>query len=181
MESIKQKLIKIRNLYENAGTDGEREAAENMLVSLLARHGMSEEDLRALKLEPVIIAYRTKEEKILIMQLWGKMINFDFDERPIFKSNGTTKLEIEMTKLEKAEFLMQYDLLLKDYRREYAKMKKTFNYAFMDKNDFLREAGAEASEHDEDDELDMNTLGAMFMAIKRTHIPRAMIEGNGHE
>lgn len=114
-QAIDQKVqAKLRKLYALAerGVGGERETAARMLGKLLARHGLTVDDLadeqRVMRWFPA----PTKFEHRLACQILAKVCNTN--DVPAYTNKGRRKqIGIEVTPAEAIEFELHYDALRK--------------------------------------------------------------------
>jgi hypothetical protein len=132
MENILDKLKKIQALAE-AGVGGERENAKRKLEALLAKHGLTFEDL-ATKQLPQVHYYRYKgmTERQLLAQCHVRVVPRS-RPRVSYTRKGRRAIGYELTPLEQLELgpLWSY------YRRLWKKELGAFFMAFIHKHDLF--------------------------------------------
>jgi len=110
-QKIQDKLRKLQALAER-GVGGERETAARMLGKLLARHGLTVDDLADERREIRWFAAPTKFERRLACQILAKVCNTD--DVPAYTSKSRPKqVAVKLTPSEAIEFELHYDALRK--------------------------------------------------------------------
>ncbi|WP_336332342.1 DUF2786 domain-containing protein [Pseudomonas putida] len=110
-QKVQDKLRKLQALAER-GVGGERETAARMLGKLLARYGMTVDDLADERREIRWFAAPSKFERRLACQILAKVCNTD--DPPAYSSKDRPKqIGVEVTPAEAIEFELHYDALRK--------------------------------------------------------------------
>lgn len=108
-QKIQDKLRKLQALAER-GAGGERVNAARMLGKLLARHGLTVDDLADERREMRWFPAPTTFERRLACQILAKVCNTD--DPPAYRNKSRTKqIGIEVTPAEAIEFELHYDAL----------------------------------------------------------------------
>lgn len=127
-EKVQAKLRKLQALAER-GVGGEKETAQRMLEKLLARHGLSVEDLDDERRKIRWFPAPTKFDARLAGQIMAKVCNTD--EPGIYGNKSRPKqVGVEVTPSEAIEFELHYDTL----RRALAEHFKDAFSAFVQAN-----------------------------------------------
>ena len=131
-ERILEKLEKIKARADRGGTEGERAAAEELLASLMARYGITEEDLEDSAVKTYDIRYKTEYERRLIRQLAYKHTGSGHAFGCVGKYTGRQrkKVLIECTAAQYIEIKADFDF----YSEAMAEEMDLFYRAFIDKN-----------------------------------------------
>jgi hypothetical protein len=173
-ERIKERLRKLLELARR-GEGGEKETAEKFLRKLLAKHGLTVEDLGD-EVAPVAAAfyYLNEMERLLIVQVvcvakQKTSSKFGYHKRR-HKTKGW-KMTAALTPGQKieAELMLQY--LMPALRKEAERLMVAF--ASANKLHVKTDEPREPSKLSLDD---MAAIAAMAGAIKPTAIPRGMLE-----
>lgn len=110
-EKIQAKLRKLQALAER-GVGGEKETAQRMLEKLIARHGLSLDDLADERREIRWFPAPTKFDVRLANQIMAKVCNTD-DPKVYGSKSRQKQVGVEVTPSEAIEFELHYDTLRK--------------------------------------------------------------------
>ena len=145
MDSIKQKLLKIKALAEQ-GVEGEAIAARNQLAKLLEKHGMTIEDLCSenKKLRPIQIL---RVEAPLFSQILWKVTGEE--NHPIFTYKGQSKLlrVVELTDRDYIDFQQLFEFHRRQLAKERKKCLETLYTAYIHKHDIFGQSDGKQSEN----------------------------------
>jgi len=78
-ETLKDKVAKVYQLVNHGATEGERNAAKNILTQLLKKHNIDEAQLSSLLLNEYVFKYSTKQDLILLQQLMKLLVPTAFE------------------------------------------------------------------------------------------------------
>ena len=110
-QKVQDKLRKLQALAKR-GVGGEKANAQRMLDKLLARHGLTIDDLADERREIRWFTAPTMFEKRLAFQILAKVCNTD--DPPAYRSKGRPKqIGIKVTPSEAIEFELYYETLRK--------------------------------------------------------------------
>lgn len=110
-QKIQDKVRKLQALAER-GVGGEKANAQRMLEKLLARHGLTLEDLADERREVRWFPAPTKFDVLLAAQILAKVCNTD--DPGVYSSRGRPKqVGVDVTPAEAIEFELHYDTLRK--------------------------------------------------------------------
>lgn len=110
-EKVQAKLRKLQALAER-GVGGEKETAKRMLEKLLARHGLTLDDLADERRDTRWFPAPTKFDVRLAVQIMAKVCNTD--NPGVYSSKSRPKqVGVEVTPSEAIEFELHYDTLRK--------------------------------------------------------------------
>lgn len=160
-EKIKEKLLKLLELSRR-GVGGERQSAESMLNRMLAKHGMSMEDLESWDLQTIdtVFSFNTDMEKRLLYQIAFHVVNGDFDAFII----GKKRRKLRMTRSQTAKVQVMYSVLARAMREEL----KIFFSAFVMKNRLYPDSAIRPEAEFSQDEIErMERVSRMASGINR--------------
>ena len=123
----KSKLLKILALAEN-GAEGEKQAAERTLKSLLERYDMTMEELIEAKGGKRSIHYIDYHNSDYGKKLVSQIISFVFQQSDYMthETRSKTKLPLHCTKAQAIEVQMLYDVYYRAYEAEQADLYTAF-------------------------------------------------------
>lgn len=161
-ERILRKLERVRALAER-GVDGERENAERTLAALMARYGITEEELEDDRVETHWIAYRTEHERKLLHQLaymyLGRGHTFGCVGR--YTNRKRKKVGVECTAAVYIEIEADYEF----YRQALAEEMDIFYSAFVQKNNLYPTPELAGDDEEEIDLVRAAKVAAMAAGI----------------
>lgn len=129
MELIIEKLRKIRTLSEK-GIDGEAEAAKRSLEKLLAKYGLTVEDLSLEVRKERIFKAKTDNEKAVFLMCCFKLIGAEETQKAYSFKGKPNEFYLELTDYEYAELSQLYAFHKRNMNREFEKMKTDFQKAY---------------------------------------------------
>lgn len=109
-EKVQAKLRKLQALAER-GVGGEKANAQRMLEKLMARHGLTLEDLGAERREVRWFKYTTTLERRLLFQIASKVIGPGYDGTYFSRKRSRTKVGFDLSPSEAVEFELHHDVL----------------------------------------------------------------------
>lgn len=128
-EEIIEQLLKIQTLAER-GVCGEKTSAQEMLVKLMKKYEVTEEELFQDKVNYEIFAYKNDIEKSVLVQIIVSILgNVDF-----YRHTKKRKVTcVRCTKYQRIEIEMKYNFYLEKFYEEL----EIFEHAFYIKNDLF--------------------------------------------
>lgn len=166
MENILHLAQKLHALSQR-GEDGERTNAEQMLAKLMAKHGITIEDLQLVARIERRYKYESPTHRDLIMQLWGHV-----NSKAVGAVDKSRRLvAIDFTHAEHMEMVLKLDHYWQLHQREHG----IFWEAFIRGNDLVRPARPDAEQSDltpEDIARIRRVLGMSQMIAKETPLKR---------
>lgn len=159
MESIIEKARKILALVEQ-GVDGEVQAAKCALEALLAKHGLTIEDLKNEKRERREFSVKSSNEALIFNHciinrfghnsyVWDNHYTYKRDYRHVYA---------DMTDIEYLDFKPFFEFHVKQYRKELKKMLETVKSAYVNKHNLFDPNPSEEKEDGKSRNVDMQEL-----------------------
>lgn len=138
MDSIIEKARKVLALVEQ-GVDGEVQAAKSALEALLAKHGLTIEDLKNEKRELREFSIKSSKEILIFSHCILKMFGHGSF---VWKHHYTCKRDYrhiyaKMTEIEFLDFKPFYEFHVRQFRKELKKMLETVRTAYIHKHDLF--------------------------------------------
>lgn len=131
--SVISHLRKIKALAEQ-GVGGERHVAMQKLRELLHKHGLNACDLLAnVDRRPYVFRVSSALERKLLIQIAGKTTGVS----TVKYSRNTRKVWLDLTPLEHADVLAQWQHFRPSYKKELASLAEKFSVAFFKQNGLL--------------------------------------------
>lgn len=163
-ERLLDRLSKLRALADR-GTGGEKANAEARLRYLMAKHGVSEDDLEDTKESTFFIPYKTHYEMLLIGQLAYMHLGPGHCGGCVGTQTGRRhkKVSVHCSPAKYIEIEADFDF----YRHAWAEEVDTFYTAFLSKNQLFPpdELAGDSAEDEQPDEEQMAKISAMMTGI----------------
>lgn len=175
-EKIKDKLRKLLELARQ-GIGGEKDNAQSVLGKLLKKYNLALEDLDpdCAPIEPFEFSFKDELERNLLHQVMHHVLQSSKLLVRVERGNSK-KVCIQITRAQKLEIDMAFDI----YRKAFKKEQERLFIAFINKNN-LRGPGLDEKDKEEDapapsdiSKEDLMAIAAMMMAIKTTHVYKAL-------
>lgn len=159
-DELLDKIRKIQALAER-GVDGERISAQNRLVEIMEKYGISWEEIDNEEKRLIWYSAKGKDWKMLIKQLLGiNKIRFAIIEstdrtkrakrvRDYYQPRRGENVVMECTYSKFIELTTAYEIFQRSFDEHY----ESFVYAFLDKNHLLGEADADHEPTPEEEKL----------------------------
>lgn len=137
-QQVIARLLKIQALAKR-GVGGEKENAQRMLVKLLAKHGLTVDDLTNPDDQKVRtrLAYKTSTDKMLAMQLIAVLQKTL--EPEVYRVRGKRILEVDLTAAQGAELQLQFDVHRRSLAAELRKAARATQRAYLHVNQLYPE------------------------------------------
>lgn len=132
-------LKKLKTMMERGGTKGERDNAEFMLKKLLAKHGMTMEDLEIEVVDVRLLKYKDELHQKFIHQIIGNVMG-SIDTWTHKRLKKT--IIFESTLVEFIEIEAKVDFFFRDYIRQ----RQMFYKAYIQKNELFKKSDGPAQE-----------------------------------
>ena len=134
----KTELLKKLQVLAARGYNGERDTAARKLDELMNKYNISADDLSDEKIVRETHVYHGSEEKQLLVQIAGMVVNvrggiFYGIQNTLTNRVSSTKLAIDATAAQHIEI----DFLFDFYKKQWEKEKKLFLIAFCKKNELF--------------------------------------------
>jgi hypothetical protein len=171
-DTIKARIRKVAELATRGATDGEREAARTHLGAMLAKYGLTLEDVlqEDAPLINVEFTYTEAWEKRLLVQLAccvAGVVRAVYVPKDKRQDRGKVReVWIELTYAERIEV----EHLWPQYRKAFEEQLETFYQAFIQSNNLGMPASGEAEPLSEEE---LAKLLAMMQAVGKTPVTRA--------
>ncbi len=138
-ETIRERLLKIKALYERGATEHERATASHQLEKLLKKHGLKLDDLQQTpSFKKYRFHFRNEWEKSLLNQLAGYVSGWRTGGVYWKEGKKRTSILIELAPTEYADLIMLYDY----YRKAWATDLKNFFGAWLEAQGLARPVSA---------------------------------------
>jgi hypothetical protein len=173
-EALMRRIGKIMALAER-GVDGEKAAAEAMLANILARHGLTLDDIASKPARQwVEVSFVGEHEKTLMFQIIRKVTQQgDLMTKRIPKTRS--RLYVELSPAEQVEVEFMFEVMRAALAREMNKVTKAFIHA-----NRLYGPRAEKNEDDDEPELsherraELRQIAAMSMYMNPVNVNKAI-------
>lgn len=136
-ENIKEKLLKIKRLAEQ-GEYHEALAAKARLNALLAKHGMSIDDLDDNRTRQYEIKYKDKHGMVMLLAIMTQTIGYSRAAESTYSKHLKT-VYVDATSYEYAEIMSMYSFHTANYAKERKKMLKRLETAYCVKHSLWTE------------------------------------------
>lgn len=135
-ETIRDRLLKIKALYERGATDHERSVAFHHLEKLLKQYNLTLADLEQRNEDYYAFAFTNAYERLLLIQLAGYIKNWH--NAGVYYRDGKkrTSILLKLTAAEYADLKILYDY----YRQAWAKALDDFYGAWLQAQGLTRPA-----------------------------------------
>lgn len=146
MENIKDKLMKIKCLAERGETH-EAAAAKARLEELLAKYGMTMDMLSEEERSERMIPYGSKTEFEMLIVICDVIVGSERTKNGKYRPKSR-QLFLDMSAYEYAEVCSMFEWHRTNFKRERAKLLKTFGRAYFIKHNLFMSDSVEASRHE---------------------------------
>ena len=158
-ERLLEKLSMVKALAER-GEGGERKNAAELLARMMAKHGITDEDLEDAGVRLYWIRYKTEYERRLIRQLAYKYLGsgHSFGCVGTYSNRPRENIGVECTPAQYIEIEADFEF----YRAALAEEMDIFYSAFLQKNDLFPPPELADQRPSDDDEVDMERIEKML-------------------
>ena len=165
-DRLRQRALKLLALARR-GVGGERENADRMLAKLLAKHGMTLEEIDASEDRKTMlrVGYRTEDERSLLIQVIGTLMNTHSPD--LKKRRGEKALLIEVTEAQRVDILLHFEAYRAPLAEQLKQARATALTAFYHANRIFPATASERSS-EPSPEINEDELEALVAAIRRS-------------
>lgn len=161
---------RLRKIYELSvrGVDGERENAQKLLTSLLARHRLTIEDLIGEEKIHHEIKYRGKLQRKMLLQIVAHVIG-DLEKVEVYTRRNRKELLIfDLTASEIAEV----ELLYSEYWKAFEKEQERLLSAFISRNNIYPESKDDRKEFTPEEMAELRRVMRMAANMEAVDVGR---------
>lgn len=172
---LRDRLRRLLALAER-GEAGEKENAGRVLERLLAKHGLTVEDLADDEASTYSITYRTADERQLLVQVICKVMCLpSFENR--FRNNKVRTFTIQCSRAEYVEIVTSFDVYARALRLEQERLL----HAFIIRNQIYPPEGVTDGQKNRGDDLDLREIlrrVRIAQNLDPTQVHRQLVDPN---
>ena len=147
-ESIKSKVLKLQALAER-GEEGEARNAKRLLDQMLAKYGVTLEDIVGAQDEVSGYIFNVKENGFGLTLFFQCYFKVTGDKQMRYRKHRRY-ISVELTKLQYVELKSLYDWHYKQLSNEIKRMQKDFSEAYIQKHKIFRKREDEGDSDDKE-------------------------------